>query len=124
MLIAGMALTALAGTGILVVGILYLTIPRAMALNFGLPSIPPLEATEWLRLKGIRDLTTGIVAGVLIFTAPALVLGWVVAAFALIPLGDAFTILRANGSRKAAFGIHGATAAGMLAASVLLLVSS
>lgn len=49
------------------------------------------------------------------------VLGWAVIAFAIIPLGDAITVLRAHGSRAAALGIHGATAAVMLLGSALLL---
>jgi len=34
-----------------------------IAATFGLPSLPTVDATPWLRLKGVRDLTTGAVAG-------------------------------------------------------------
>lgn len=117
----GTAIATVAGAGIFVVGALYLLMPRRMAGNFGLPVVPQEDATEWLRLKGIRDLATGIVAGVLILSAAPQVLGAAMAAFAVIPIGDATTIVRAGGSRAAALGIHGATAIVMLAGSVLLL---
>ncbi|MGH7366912.1 MAG: DUF4267 domain-containing protein [Candidatus Rokuibacteriota bacterium] len=112
-----------AGLGILIVGVLYLLRPRTMAASFGLPVLPSRDATAWLRLKGIRDLATGVVAGVLIATASSGVLGGALAAFAIIPIGDALTILRANGERMAAFAIHGLTAAIMLTGSGLLLAA-
>lgn len=40
MLIAGTTIAALAGLGILAIGVLYLAIPQAMAANFGLPIVP------------------------------------------------------------------------------------
>lgn len=123
MYVAGMTITALAGLGILTIGILYLTIPRTMAGSFGLPSVPDANATPWLRLKGIRDLATGIVAIILLLTAPTNVLAWTVAAFAIIPAGDAVTILRAGGSRRAAIGIHGVTAALMFAGAAALFIA-
>jgi len=51
------------------------------------------------------------------------VLGAFMAAASLIPLGDALIVLRSGGTRAAAFGIHGATAAVILAASASLLMA-
>ena len=123
MTIAGTIIATIAGIGIFAVGVLYLTKPRMMADNFGLPHIPHESATPWLTLKGLRDLATGVVAGVLIVSAPSPVLGWAVLAFAIIPIGDAISILVARGSRAAALGIHGATAAAMVVGAVLLLAA-
>ncbi|MPV35761.1 DUF4267 domain-containing protein [Georgenia subflava] len=120
---AGMAIAGLAGVGILIVGLCYLATPRAMAASFGLPTLPEADATPWLRLKGIRDLTTGVVALVLLVLADPHVLAWAVIAFALIPLGDAVTVLRAGGSRAAALGIHGTTVVVMLVGAALLLAA-
>jgi hypothetical protein len=39
-----------------------------------------------------------------------------------IPLGDALIVLRSNGPKATAYGVHGATAVVMLAISVLMLV--
>jgi hypothetical protein len=38
----------------------------------------------------------------------------------LIPLGDALVVLTNGGRKSAAFGIHGATAAAMIIAALLL----
>lgn len=123
MFITGMAITALAGLGILAIGVLYLAIPQAMAVNFGLPVVPDPDATPWLRLKGIRDLATGIVAFVLLLTAERHVLAGCLLAFTIVPLGDALTILGARGSRPVALLIHGSTAALMLAGAGALLLA-
>lgn len=114
MLIAGTAITVVAGLGILAVGVFYLVIPQTMAANFGLPIVPGPDATPWLRLKGIRDLATGIVAFVLLLTADPHVLAGCLLAFTIVPLGDALTILGARGSRQAAWLVHGSTAALMI----------
>lgn len=118
---AGLGISALAGAAIAALGIFYLVRPRMVAASFGLPVLPHDEATPWLRLKGVRDLTAGIAAGVLLLTAPPDVIGWVLLAFTLIPLGDAATVLGANGKAWAAWGIHGTTAALMLVGVILLI---
>ena|SRR5690625_1446966 len=119
--LAGLMLAALAGLAITAVGILYLVMPRMMAATFGLPVVPHEEATPWLRLKGIRDLATGVVAGTLILAASPTVVGWALLAFTLVPVGDAATVVASRGSAGAAWGIHGTTAAFMLVGVVLLL---
>ncbi|WP_101652510.1 DUF4267 domain-containing protein [Brevibacterium ihuae] len=121
---AGLGIAALSGAAIAAIGILYLVRPRIVAAAFGLPALPHEEATPWLRLKGIRDLTAGIAAGVLLLTAPPAVIGWVLLAFTIIPVGDAATVLSAHGKAGAAWGIHGATAALMLVGVILLLGAS
>ncbi len=40
-----------------------------------------------------------------------------------MPAGDALIVLRSNGPKAVAYGIHGATAVVMVAISVLLLVA-
>lgn len=117
----GVLIAAVAGLAIAVIGVLYLVRPRAMATVFGLPVLPHEDATPWLRVKGVRDLTTGVVAGVLLLLAPPTVIGWVLLAFAIIPAGDAATVLVARGDAKAAWGIHGTTAAIMIIGATLLL---
>lgn len=121
MVTAGLLIAALAGIAIATIGVLYLVRPRAVATAFGLPALPEEDATPWLRLKGIRDLTTGIVAAILLLLAPPPVIGWILLAFAIIPIGDAATVLAARGDAKAAWGIHGSTAAIMIVGSILLL---
>lgn len=58
----GLTIAGFAGIMIAIIGVLFLIRPRAIATTFGLPALPLADATPWLRLKGVRDLTTGIVA--------------------------------------------------------------
>lgn len=123
MLIIGVAVATIAGLGILVIGVLYLAIPQTMAANFGLPIVPDAQATPWLRLKGIRDIATGIAAFVVLLNAEPYVLAGTLLAFAIVPLGDAMTILVARGSRHAAVFIHGSTAVLMFVGAGALLLA-
>jgi hypothetical protein len=50
-------------------------------------------------------------------------LGWIILAATIIPLGDATIVLRSGGATSIAYGVHGATAAVMLVTAALLLVS-
>jgi len=47
-------------------------------------------------------------------------LWWLLLVLSLIPLGDALVVLTNGGRKSAAFGIHGATAAAMIIAALLL----
>ncbi|HLS24684.1 MAG TPA: DUF4267 domain-containing protein [Beutenbergiaceae bacterium] len=122
--ITGLVLAGLAGLAIAVIGVLYLVRPRLIAASFGLPVPTEPEATPWLRLKGARDLTTGIAAGVLLWAATPSVVGWAVLAFTVIPIADAAIILGArHGNSRAAWGVHGSTAALMVVAALMLLLN-
>lgn len=124
MIITGLTITALSGLAIAAIGLMYLLAPRAAATSFGLTDIPESGSTPWLRVKGVRDATCGVVAGVLLLTAPLETIGWAVLAFALIPLGDAATVLASGGSRLAAWCIHAPTALLMIVGAALLIVGS
>ena len=56
-----LAVALLAALAIILIGLRYLTDPRAMAPSFGLP-LPEqgVNTTWWLRLKGVRDTTSGV----------------------------------------------------------------
>lgn len=71
MIITGLTITALSGLAIAAIGLMYLLAPRAAATSFGLTDIPESSSTPWLRIKGVRDATCGVVAGVLLLTAPS-----------------------------------------------------
>lgn len=103
-------------------GILYLAAPRSATPSFGLPLPEEGENVAWwLRLKGTRDIVSGLVLLALMrWGAPQLV-GVILAIQALIPLGDMLLILGARGSRPRAFGIHGVTAALMILAAIPLI---
>jgi hypothetical protein len=117
-------LAGLIGVGIIVIGVRALWTPRA-AIGFGIPDTPVEDRNfqAWLSVKAVRDIASGVFVFVLLVVATPEVLGWFVLAAAGIPVGDALIVLRNNGTRAAAYGIHGTTAAVMLVTGVLLLVA-
>jgi hypothetical protein len=117
------------GAGIILIGARFLVVPRAAAAGYGVLAEPGGAQTQpgspypWLYVKGVRDIASGIFIFILLANGAPHVLGAFMAAATLIPLGDAVIVLRSGGARAAAFGIHGATAAVMLAASAALLLA-
>jgi hypothetical protein len=114
----------LAAAGIIGIGAMYLFRPRVMTRNFGLPL--PAEGrntTSWLRLKGSRDIVSGLIVLALMAWGTPFLLGVVLLIAAITPLSDMTTILAAKGSTGTALGVHGFTAALMIAASLPLIGS-
>ena len=115
----------LVALGIIALGAMYIFNPRAATQSFGLP-LPEEGANVawWLRLKGSRDIASGLVVLALIAWGGARILGIVLLIEAIIPAGDMSLILAAKGSTKRALGIHGLTAALMIAAAIPLIVGA
>lgn len=113
----------LLAAAIIVIGANYLVRPRAMAPSFGLP-LPGggAETTGWLRLKGVRDVASGLAVLALLAGAGGRAAGLLLLAMAVIPAGDMLTILGARGSAAKAVGVHGATALVMIAAGAALVL--
>lgn len=113
----------LVAIAIIAIGIMYLLNPRAATQSFGLPL--PEEGTNiawWLRLKGVRDIVSGLVVLALMMWAGPRMVGIVLLIEAIIPLGDMSLILAAKGSAKRALGIHGVTASLMILAAIPLII--
>lgn len=108
----------LAAIGIVAIGLMYLWNPRTATQSFGLP-LPEAGANVawWLRLKGVRDVVSGLVLLGLMAWGGRQLVGIVLAIEALIPLGDMLLILAAQGSARRAFAVHGLTALLMLASA-------
>ena len=112
----------LAALGIIGIGAMYLSNPRAMTPNFGLP-LPEggANTTWWLRLKGMRDIVSGLVVlAAMAWGGPHMV-GIVLLIEAAIPTADMSLVLAAKGETKTALGVHGLTAALMIVAAVPLI---
>jgi hypothetical protein len=117
-----LSLAALIAVSIIGIGGFYLVSPQRIAPSFGLkppPSDPDTRA--WLRLKGIRDVGSGLVVLALMLTADRRSLGIALLAFAIIPLGDMSIVLASGGSKSTAFSVHAATCAVMLVVGLLLI---
>lgn len=115
----------LAALGIIATGTVYLLNPRAATKGFGLPL--PEEGANiawWLRLKGVRDIVSGLVVLALVAWGGPRLVGIVLLIEAAIPAGDMSLILAAKGSTKSAFGIHGLTAALMIVAAIPLIMGA
>lgn len=114
-----------AGVGLFAVflGVNAVRAPAALA-GFGIPDTPTADPTfrAWLRVKAVRDVAAGLFTFVALAAATPHVLAWFLVAAAVIPIGDMFVVLSSNGPRATAFGVHGATAAAMLAISALLFL--
>jgi len=117
-------LAGLIGAGIIVIGALAFWAPQAAA-GFGIPDTPTEDRTfrAWLTVKAVRDIASGLFIFILLAGATPHLLGWFMLAAAGIPVGDALIVLRSNGPKAAAYGVHGATAVVMVVISVLLLVA-
>ena len=122
---AAYGLAATLAAAIILVGVLYIFTPWAMTASFGLVR-PAQDRTTlwWLRLKGVRDIVSGLVVFALMAWGSAPMVGIVLLVEALIPLGDMTVILAARGSVRSAFGIHGLTVLFMLVAGIPLVIGA
>ena len=118
----GNALSGLLGAGIIVIGARFLVAPKAAAAAYGITNEQGGPAGDpYLAVKGVRDIASGVVAFVLLATGKPHVLGRYLAAASIIPIGDATIVLRHDGPKATAYGVHGTTAAVMLGTAALLL---
>ncbi|MFE0463689.1 DUF4267 domain-containing protein [Kitasatospora sp. NPDC058965] len=115
------ALTTVGVLFILYIGVSYVLTPGTTAPGFGLPSWPSGDGDGFLILKGIRDIVSGLVLGVLLVTGQRRAMGWVLLVEALTPLGDMTNVLAHHGSAAVAFGVHGLTAAVIVVTGLLTL---
>ncbi len=114
--------TALIAVGVLFNGSFYLISPQRALGSFGL-NPPALDANTlaWLRLKGVRDVASGLVVLTLMLAADKHLSGIALLVYAVIPLGDMAVVLGSGGSKTSAYLIHGLTCAVMLIAGLLLV---
>lgn len=117
-------LAGLIGVGIIVIGARVFWAPRA-AVGFGIPGSPIEDRSfqAWLTVKGVRDIASGLFIFVVLVGGSPQLLGWFMLAATGIAVGDMLIVLRSNGPKATAYGVHGATAVVMLAISVVLLVA-
>ncbi|MDO3701542.1 DUF4267 domain-containing protein [Micromonospora sp. C28SCA-DRY-2] len=101
------------------IGARFLLAPQASAAGYGVPAKPGGDAA-YLTIKGVRDLTYGLLGLALIAFASADAVAWYMLIVAIIPLADTLIVLRHGGAKAVAFGIHFATAVVILLDAVLL----
>jgi hypothetical protein len=117
-----LSLAALIAVSFFVIGCFYLVSPERMTGSFGLkPPASDPDTRAWLRLKGIRDVGSGLVLLTMMLTTGRRSVGIALIVFAIIPLGDMSIVLGSGGSKSRAFSIHGVTCAVMLVVGLLLI---
>ena len=115
-------LAALIAAGIIVIGCFYLVSPERILGSFGLkPPATDADTRAWLRLKGIRDVASGLVVLTMMLTEGSRSAGIVLLVLAIIPFGDMSNILSSGGSKSTAFSVHGIACAVMLVVGLLLM---
>jgi hypothetical protein len=103
---------------VMFIGARFLLQPVAAASGYGVPSQP----SAYLTIKGLRDLSYGILGLALLIFAGTHAAAWFMLIVALNPLGDTLIVLRNGGTKAVAFGIHFATAVIVLISAALLFV--
>jgi hypothetical protein len=115
-------LAALMAMAIIVIGCFYLVSPERISGSFGLkPPASDADTRAWLRLKGIRDVASGLVVLTMMLAADSRLMGMALLVFAIIPFGDMSIILGSGGRKATAFSVHGVTCAMMLVVGLLLI---
>jgi len=115
-------LAAVLAVAIIVIGCFYVISPERMTRSFGLKlPAPDADTRAWLRLKGIRDIVSGLVVLTLMVTTDTRTVGIALLVLAITPLGDMSNVLWSGGSKSTAFSVHGVTCAVMLVVGLFLI---
>jgi hypothetical protein len=117
-----LTITALVAVAILGIGSFYLVSPATISGSFGLkPPAPDADTQAWLRLKGIRDVASGLMVLTMMLTMDRHSVGIAMLVYSVIPFGDMSIVLGSGGSRAKALSVHGLTCAAMLVVGFLLI---
>jgi hypothetical protein len=117
-----LSIAILVAVGVIFIGSMYIAAPEKMTGSFGLklPS-PDSNTRAWLRLKGIRDIVSGLVVLILILTTNPRTVGIAFLVESLTAFGDMSNVLGSGGSKQAAFSIHGASFIVMVVTGLFLI---
>ncbi|MFI7362944.1 DUF4267 domain-containing protein [Streptomyces sp. NPDC050149] len=106
---------------VLWLGLSFILAPETSTQGVGLPTWPAGNGDGFLIMKGTRELSMGLVIGILLLTGHRRALGWVLLMEAVAPFGDMINVLAHHGSMAAAFGIHGLTSSVIVITGLLIL---
>lgn len=113
-------MTLLIAAGIIFIGIMFIVSPQANAVGFGIPFSSPADMA-FGRIKGIRDIFSGLVLLPLLFLGMRKATAWAFTAAIIVPATDCLIILTTNGlSDIQHLLIHGLTVVYMVITSFLL----
>ncbi|MGC0312168.1 DUF4267 domain-containing protein [Kitasatospora acidiphila] len=112
--------TLLISAFIIFVGMWFILQPHSAVAGLGITG-PTGTGEGFYDIKGVRDITSGLVPLALLIAGQRRALGWAVLAEAFTPLGDAVIVLSHGGPLATALGVHALTAVFVLATAGLLL---
>jgi len=113
-------LTLLLALGIIFVGVKFLIVPSLGATDFGI-SLADAHDVAFGRIKGIRDIFSGIVLLPLLWMRMRYAAAWVFTTAIIVPVTDGMIVLATNGAGDVQhLLIHWGTAFVMIITSVLL----
>ncbi|MFD0766698.1 DUF4267 domain-containing protein [Mucilaginibacter lutimaris] len=113
-------LTLLLALGIIFIGVRFILQPQVGAIGYGI-SFTNMHDEAYGKVKGIRDMVSGIVLLPLLYLKMRRATAWVITTATLTPLVDFLIILSANGAGDMQhLSIHGGTALVMMVNSILL----
>ena len=113
-------LTLLLAFGIIFVGVRFLIIPAKGAADFGI-GLADVHDAAFGRIKGIRDIFSGVVLLPLLWMRMRYAAAWVFTAAIIVPVTDGMIVLANNGAGDVQhLLIHWGTAFVMVGTSVLL----
>jgi len=120
MFIAALVVAVLGCLFILFIGGRFLLAPRIATAGFG---VAEDRRRAFTSIKGVRDITSGIVPLVVLAVAGPHVFGWALVAAAITPVGDAVIVVTNGGTLRQALGVHGATAVLLVIAGLVLALA-
>ncbi|GFG55777.1 hypothetical protein CQY20_07975 [Mycolicibacterium agri] len=119
----GYTLAGLIAAAIIFIGARFILAPRVAAAGYGVQTdLRHSGSGAYLSVKGVRDIASGLFVIILMAAGATQLLGWMILAATVIPVADAAIVLRNDGSKAIAWGVHGLTAGVMLVTSTLLLI--
>jgi len=105
---------------ILLIGARFLLAPRVAMAGYGVPEDSLRALTS---IKGVRDITSGIVPLVVLAVAGHHTFGWALLAAAITPVGDAVIVTTNGGTLRHALSVHAATALVLVVAGLVLVLA-
>ncbi len=105
--------------GIIFVGVRFITNPTVAATDFGIP-FSNIHDVAFGRIKGIRDIFSGVALLPLLFLKMRRATAFVFTAAIIIPIADCLIVLVTNGPDIQYMLVHGLTALYMMITSFLL----
>ena len=85
--------------------------------------VAPDNLRALTEIKGVRDITSGVIMFVVWAAAGRTALGWALIAVTITPVADAVIVSTNGGKLATALSIHGITAALLLAAGLVLAIT-